>query len=124
MTPQRIQRRRTKGWRMPEGAVYVGRGTQWGNPFGVGGYVTPGNALWPYILRTFDVENRRMPWKRIAIQSRDIAAEAYGWWFLEQPGLMLHVHELTGKDLCCWCPLNEPCHANFLLEMANGDDAA
>lgn len=32
--PQRIQRRRIKGWRMPEGAVYVGRGSKWGNPFG------------------------------------------------------------------------------------------
>lgn len=30
---QRIQRRRTKGWRMPEGAVYVGRGSKWGNPY-------------------------------------------------------------------------------------------
>jgi len=36
MTPQRIQRRRTKGWRMPENAKYVGRGTQWGNPYKVG----------------------------------------------------------------------------------------
>ncbi|MBK7274882.1 MAG: DUF4326 domain-containing protein [Actinomycetales bacterium] len=34
MSPQRIQRQRTKGWRMPEGAVYVGRPTKWGNPFG------------------------------------------------------------------------------------------
>ena len=33
MSPQRIQRKRTKGWRMPEGAVYVGRPTKWGNPF-------------------------------------------------------------------------------------------
>ena len=31
--PKRIQRKRTKGWRMPEGAVYVGRGSRWGNPF-------------------------------------------------------------------------------------------
>lgn len=31
--PQRIQRRRTKGWRMPAGALYVGRPTKWGNPF-------------------------------------------------------------------------------------------
>jgi len=29
----RIQRRRTKGWRMPEGAVYVGRPSRWGNPY-------------------------------------------------------------------------------------------
>lgn len=31
--PKRIQRKRIKGWRMPEGAVYVGRPTKWGNPF-------------------------------------------------------------------------------------------
>ena len=31
--PIRIQRRRTKGWRMPDGAVYLGRPTKWGNPF-------------------------------------------------------------------------------------------
>lgn len=33
MSPQRIQRKRTRGWRMPEGAVYVGRGSKFGNPF-------------------------------------------------------------------------------------------
>jgi hypothetical protein len=31
--PKRIQRQRAKGWRMPEGAIYVGRPSQWGNPF-------------------------------------------------------------------------------------------
>lgn len=48
--PERIQRQRTRGWRMPEGAVYVGRtahGLGWGNPFRVGHDVTvsqaPGN---------------------------------------------------------------------------------
>src|SRR5438445_12750312 len=35
-TPTRVQRKRTKGWRMPEGAVYVGRPTRWGNPYSVG----------------------------------------------------------------------------------------
>lgn len=33
MSPKRIQRTRLKGWRMPEGAVYVGRPSEWGNPF-------------------------------------------------------------------------------------------
>jgi len=32
--PRRIQRKRTKGWRMPPNTVYVGRPTVWGNPFG------------------------------------------------------------------------------------------
>ena len=27
---------------------------------------------------------------------------------------------LAGRDLCCWCPLGAPCHADVLLELANG----
>jgi len=27
--------------------------------------------------------------------------------------------ELRGKDLACWCPLDQPCHADVLLELAN-----
>jgi hypothetical protein len=27
--------------------------------------------------------------------------------------------ELAGRDLCCWCPLDRPCHADVLLELAN-----
>ena len=36
--PVRIQRKRTKGWRMPESAVYVGRPTVFGNNFDVATY--------------------------------------------------------------------------------------
>lgn len=36
--PERIQRRRTRGWRMPEGAVYVGRPSKWGNPLTMEAY--------------------------------------------------------------------------------------
>lgn len=31
---ERIQLRRTKGWRLPPGALSVARPTKWGNPFG------------------------------------------------------------------------------------------
>ena len=27
--------------------------------------------------------------------------------------------ELRGRDLACYCPLDEPCHADVLLELAN-----
>lgn len=27
--------------------------------------------------------------------------------------------ELKGKNLACWCKLDEPCHADVLLELAN-----
>lgn len=33
MTPERIQLRRTKGWKMPPNTVKVDRSTKWGNPF-------------------------------------------------------------------------------------------
>jgi hypothetical protein len=26
---------------------------------------------------------------------------------------------LRGHDLCCWCSLDQPCHADVLLEIAN-----
>jgi hypothetical protein len=38
-TPRRVQQRRTKGWRKPDGAISVARPHKWGNPFVVG---TPG----------------------------------------------------------------------------------
>lgn len=31
----------------------------------------------------------------------------------------LPVQQLRGKDLACWCPLDQPCHADVLLEIAN-----
>ena len=27
--------------------------------------------------------------------------------------------ELKGKNLACWCPLDQKCHADILLEIAN-----
>lgn len=36
MTARRIQHRRTPGWRVPPGAVYVGRPGRWGNPYTTG----------------------------------------------------------------------------------------
>ena len=34
-TPNRIQLRRTKGWRKPEGVIVVARPSKWGNPFAI-----------------------------------------------------------------------------------------
>lgn len=31
------------------------------------------------------------------------------------------VKELRGKNLACWCRLDQPCHADVLLELANAD---
>ena len=29
------------------------------------------------------------------------------------------IEELRGKNLACFCPLDQPCHADVLIEIAN-----
>lgn len=110
--PERIQRKRTAGWRMPEGAVYVGRPTKWGNPVEIGS--------------EFDwfPMGRRL---HATITTLDEVIEYYRLWIQglqpdERPDGPTHAEiraELAGKDLACWCPLDQPCHADVLLEVAN-----
>jgi hypothetical protein len=38
---------------------------------------------------------------------------------MEGRGHLLLRRELRGKNLACWCPLNELCHADILLDFAN-----
>jgi hypothetical protein len=110
--PQRIQRRRAKGWRMPEGAVYVGRPGVFGNPF-----QHPDKALAVRLFRCWltgsmrsldliDDRFRCICGKQLLIYRRD---------HLRRYGLPA----LRGKDLACWCRLGQPCHADVLLELAN-----
>lgn len=95
-TPKRIQRKRTKGWKMPENTVYVGRGSKWGNPFTVEKYGRHGavNKYRDYIGHQNSPHD---------FEFEDIA-------------------QLRGKNLACWCSLDNPCHADVLLEFANGGD--
>jgi hypothetical protein len=123
--PQRIQRRRTAGWRMPEGAVYVGRPTKWGNPFKVGEIVP--DDLMPYVSLLMKLLNNRPDvmhglTKIRLLVPQDIVT-LYELWLVEQPHLMLSTDELAGRDLACWCPPGSPCHADALLDLANGGDA-
>lgn len=150
--PRRIQRERTKGWRMPEGAVYVGRPSAWGNPFPWQGETAPWAAL--AVGEHADAAGRRAA-----------AVKLFSWWirggdpkelpvatdpdpnesaveysdgrvrtmsdFVSGMGLVMWLREplhlpprpdlapLRGHDLVCWCPLDQPCHAAVLLELAN-----
>jgi hypothetical protein len=108
--PKRIQLQRTKGWRKPEDAVGVARPSKWGNPNRVRGrfvdewngaehYCAPGEA------RAVAVRLYREDFK---LDRFDVTPEDAR-------------RELAGRDLACWCPLGQPCHADVLLEIANGD---
>ena len=102
--PIRIQRERKRGWKMPENTVYVDRPTKWGNPY-VGGN--------PFQPDPDSVSRHRM----VALYCN----------YLEQPDQRKFIEqvkaELRGKNLACWCPLDQPCHADVLLQIANEESA-
>lgn len=107
--PKRIQRKRAKGWRMPENAVYVGRPTKWGNPFTVEQFgLEESIKYFEGVLKTWCLK-----WTQEALGAAD-----------EMKIQREDIQELRGKDLACWCPLDKPCHADILLELANEDQAS
>lgn len=105
--PQRIQLRRTKGWRKPDGAVVVARPSAWGNPFKVD---EPGIPTAAEAVRRF--REWLLPYRH------GDGLEAY---LVSEANLLAVQAELRGRDLACWCPLDQPCHADVLLELANID---
>ena len=74
---------------VPEGAVYIGRPSYWGNPFTIG---VDGNRA--QVIEKFRAK------------------------LLASPSLLARVPELRGKDLVCWCA-PQACHGDVLLEIAN-----
>ncbi|WP_197739812.1 DUF4326 domain-containing protein [Pedobacter sp. BS3] len=134
--PVRVQRKRVKGWKIPENTVYVGRGSRWGNPFRVIQYSdkkwaikTDGSDKCSEILTkhchaVYDT-------KQEAVID---AIKCYGFWLLpysHKEGSMMDFYQsmvvmddallsLKGKHLACWCGLDEQCHADLLLKLVNG----
>lgn len=128
MTPQRIQLRRTKGWRKPDNTVVVARPSILGNPFRV---VKTQALIEPYqVLYVPDSRVDSGPggwvseWETKAEAIAD-AVETYRDWATHGPNHYMRVQyfvdelPLCGKNLACWCPLDQPCHADVLLELAN-----
>jgi len=128
MAPKRIQRQRTKGWRMPKGAIYVGRPSRWGNPWPVENVraqlamaydwsgMAQNSPLWavwaqfgliglPKIAHATSVALYRSAIEQARIRDPD--------------GVSAWLAPLRGRDLVCWCPLDQPCHADVLLHFAN-----
>ena len=119
-TPYRIQRQRTKGCRMAENTVYVGQGTKWRNPW----EVTPHEDGRATVTD---------PISCTAFESVPAAAahavSSFRWQLLNHPNVLGFTEtearaELAGKNLACSCPLDQPCHADVLLEIANREEDA
>jgi hypothetical protein len=73
---------------VPAGAVYIGRGSKWGNPFRIG----PDGDRAAVIVK-------------------------HERWLADQHHLLRALDELRGRDLVCFCaPL--PCHGDLLYRIA------
>lgn len=117
---------------MPDGAVYVGRPTRWGNPFTVmNAGPRQGWLVWDDRDRlglapgatTSDGFVAAYLSKAEAAQD---AVRRYRKWITGAYGRGANmVPLLGGHDLVCWCPLTDPlgnpfpCHADVLLKLAN-----
>lgn len=110
MTPSRIRLSRTKGWRKPAGAVVVARPSKWGNPWKVDDLGIPDAAE---ATRRFEAAVAGF----ISADGSFCAPCAHPDSFIGR--IICNVTELRGRDLCCWCALDQPCHADILLRMAN-----
>lgn len=64
--------------------------------------------------------SRKKGWK---LPPNTVSVAAYRRWVEENPEGQRVAAEareaLRGKNLACWCPLDGPCHAEVLLDIAN-----
>lgn len=98
-----MKRRRTSGWRKPEGAISCTRGKRytgrWGNPFRPGGEA-PGGGV---------------------ITDHEESVDIYRRWLRGRPDLLAAAQtELAGRPLLCWCAPGRVCHVqDVLLPLVN-----
>ena len=103
--PERIQRRRTKGWRMPPNTKYVGRPGRFGNRFIVGQVHVCPEVPEGHHLTSHDA---------VSLYRAAILEAVEGFPTAEEIR-----EELAGWNLADWCREGDPCHADVLLEIAN-----
>lgn len=117
-TPGRIQMRRTAGWRKPAGAIYCGRPSLFGNPFPVSVHGRE---------KAVELHRRWLEGSMSAEEMKELSAadrlpDAISLVDLRRM-VLDRLQELRGHDLACWCRLDQPCHAEVLLELANAGRA-
>lgn len=111
MTPTRIQRKRTKGYRTPANTVSATRPGKWGNPFKVvqeDGKWCAKEADGNYWDEIYDSKKEALD-KCLRLYRMRLDAD-----FVTG---RLNLDELRGKNLSCWCKIGDPCHADYLLTL-------
>lgn len=106
---KRVRLSRKRGWKMPPNTVKVDRTTPWGNPFVVGKFGTREQCV--------NYHARLLTAGHVVVGHDPSMKEQEDY----RRFVVTHLDDLRGKDLACWCPLDEPCHADLLLKLANVD---
>ncbi|MCY0959939.1 DUF4326 domain-containing protein [Streptomyces sp. H27-H5] len=106
--PNRIQRKRTKGWRKPDNAVIVSRPSRFGSPSKIAtlqemGYLDPHAAAASFFEQW--LRGGRFGWPT---EEGDLRREQ----------ILTALPSLRGKDLACTCRPDQACHADVLLAWA------
>lgn len=117
--PQRIQRKRTPGWKLPKGSVIVDRTSRFGNPFREvdaieAEYSNPRRACVANFRAWLRDDDPHGHYQDVY----EVGSKVY-----DRRRILADLHLLRGKDLACPCSLPEPsqpdhCHAAVLLELA------
>jgi hypothetical protein len=117
--PKRIQRKRSRGWKMPANTLYIGRPTAWGNPFKVGVWGTAQECIEAYERWIDPTINAELTAFRNSLYDDPKFDHSFSpYWGVCQVWAG-YLNELRGHDLACWCREGEPCHGDVLLRMAN-----
>lgn len=111
MTPQRIQRKRTKGWRKPPNSVIVTRPGKYGNPFHTLATGMPVNKEFCATIHRLWINGELEP---------ELAALFLGDTPMPAPPTHDEIRrDLAGKNLACYCNEDQYCHGDNLLPIAN-----
>jgi hypothetical protein len=112
-----VQRSRKRGYRTPEGVIYVGRPTVYGNPFDAKRFGHARSVL--LYRRWISGELGAKSLEAVGFDSHEI--DALTRW---RGRLLDRLPNLHGRNLQCWCPTTSKwCHADVLLTAANGGRA-
>ncbi|MRX31865.1 DUF4326 domain-containing protein [Aminobacter sp. MDW-2] len=126
-TPVRVQLSRKKGWKMPENTVNVARPNRWGNDWKVGSTMfDPATSQFrtcETVEDAIQAFRNSVDWdpdaKTTLPTTEGGTLEIWGGFGPYHRNRKTIRAELAGKNLACWCRLDQPCHADVLLELAN-----
>lgn len=86
----RAQRKRTRNWKKPIGAVYIGRPGRYGNPF---------------------------DWQTLQGGKQE-AQKLFGKWLPGAVAKgEYEIESLRDKTIMCWCDPDEPCHGDITISV-------